>query len=182
MVCPFFGWLVGLEMRASGEGERERVRFPDQEKHHKLRLEPVLDALAAGAHGHVLGGQGLVLAGVLPDLCDGVDDAADEANEDGADGAEGDGGVEEDEAADGDGELVEGADHGVGGGGGDAHAPCRGVGDEDGRQAGEDHGEDDGGAVLDGEVLLQVGVGPVLDEDGRDEQDGDGEEVVVEHG
>lgn len=55
------------------------------------------------------------LALALPDLCDGIDDAADETDKDGADAGKGDGGVEEDQAGEGDGKLVESADHGVSG-------------------------------------------------------------------
>ena len=61
--------------------------------------------------------------------------------------------IKENEPADGDGQFVEGADHGVGGGGGDADAPRAGVADEDGGEPGEDHGGDDGVAGGGGEVL-----------------------------
>lgn len=118
---------------------------------------------------------------ILPNLRQRVDDPTHEPHEDGAHAAERDGRVEEDQPGEGDGQLVEGADHGVGGGGGDAHGPGGGVGDEDGGEAREDHHEDDGVALVRGEVLGDVGGGPVFDEDGGDEEDGDGEEVVVVH-
>lgn len=109
-------------------------------------------------------------------------ETGDEANKDGGDTAKSDGGVEEDETADGDGKLVEGANHGVGGRGGDANAPGRAVRDEDGSETGVNHADEEAVARLDGEVLDQVIVGPVLEEQGEDDQDGNGEEVVVEHG
>lgn len=118
------------------------------------------------------------MAGLGP----GENETRDEADKDGGDTAKGDGGVEEDETADGDGELIEGADHRVGGRGGDANAPGRAVRDEDGGETRVDHADEKGVARLDGEVLDQVVVGPVLEEQGEDDQDGDGKEVVVEHG
>lgn len=118
------------------------------------------------------------MAGLGP----GENETGDEADKDGSNTTESDGGVEEDETADGDGKLVEGANHRVGGRGGDANAPGGAVRDEDGGETRVDHADEQAVARLDGEVLDQVVVGPVLEEQGEDDQDGDGEEVVVEHG
>lgn len=147
------------------------------------RLVPLLHALRTGARDGLPGGQTrLLLVLALPHLGEGVDHSADETDGDGRHAGECDGGVEEDEAGDGDGELVQSADHGVCGGGSDADAPGGGVGDEDGRKTRGDHGDDDAVALLGGEVAGEVGRGPVLEEDGADKEDGDGEEVVVVHG
>lgn len=147
------------------------------------RPQGITHALAAGADQRVGGGENAGLGhGVLLDLGHGVDNATDEADKDGRHTGEGDGGVEEDQAGQSDGQLVEGADHRVGGGRGHAHAPGGGVRDEDGGQTGQNHGEEDSVAVVLGEVAGQVGGGPVLDQQGEHDQDGDGEQVVVEHG
>lgn len=148
-----------------------------------LRPQGITHALAAGADQRVGGGQNACPGhGVLLDLGHSIDNATDEADEDSRHTGEGDGGIEEDQAGHGDGQLVEGADHRVGGGRGHAHAPGGGIGDEDGRQTGQDHSEDDAVAVGLGEVAGQVGRGPVLDEQSEDDQDRDGQQVVVEHG
>lgn len=140
-------------------------------------------AQRAGAHGGLAAGrQDANVLGLLADLGPGKDKTADEADKDGRDAAEGDGGVEEDQAADGDGELVQGADHRVRRRRGDADAPCRAVRDEDGGQARVDHADHQLVARLLGEVLGQVLGRPVLDQQRADDKDGDGEQVVVEHG
>lgn len=59
----------------------------------------------------------------LSDLGPGVDETADEADDDGRDTAECDWGGEENESADSDWELIEGSDHGVRCGGGNADTP-----------------------------------------------------------
>lgn len=134
----------------------------------------------ASAHGRLSGRQdrGDLLAGLGP----GENETGDEADKDGGDTAKGDGGIEEDETADGDGKLVEGANHGVSGRGGDADTPRRAVRDEDGSETGVDHADEEGVAGLDGKVLDQVVVGPVLEEQGEDDQDGNGEKIIIEHG
>lgn len=148
-----------------------------------LRAQRVTHALAAGANQRVGHGQDTGLGlGVLLDLGNGVDNARHEADHNRRDAGEGDGSVEEDQTRHGNGELVQGADHGVSGGGGDPDAPGGGVGDEDRGDTGDDHGEEDTVAVGLGEVTGQVGGGPVFDEQGGDNEDGNGEEVVVEHG
>jgi len=147
------------------------------------RVGGVPAALGAGAHGGlVAGGEDAGVLGLLADLGPGEDEAADEADKDGGNAAESDGGVEEDQAADGDGELVERADHRIGGGRCHADAPGGAVRDEDGGQARVDHADHELVARLLGEVAGQVLGGPVLDQERADDQDGDGEEVVVEHG
>ena len=52
-----------------------------------------------------------------------VNQSADETDDDCGDGAEGNWGGEEDKTKDGNGELVDGSDHGVGCGGSDSDAP-----------------------------------------------------------
>lgn len=143
------------------------------------RAQRISHALAAGADrgGENTGSR----LGVLLDLGNGVDNTADETNSNGRDTGESDRGVEEDEAGDGNGELVQGTNHRVGGGGGGADTPGGGVGDEDGGGTGQDHGEEDTVAVGFGEVTSKVGRGPILDKEGQHNQDGDREEVVVEH-
>jgi hypothetical protein len=69
----------------------------------------------------------LVLVLALPHFCDSVNNARNEANEDSAAAGKCGGRVEEDETGKGNGQLVEGANHGVGCGGGDAYAPCGAV-------------------------------------------------------
>ena len=145
-----------------------------------LVLERITHALHTGASRQRA--LVLVLLLVLPHLGNGVDDTGNEANEDGAAAAKSGRRIEEDETREGNGELVEGADHGVGGGGGDANAPGGAVGDEDGADAGKDHDEEDFALLAWREVDGDVGGGPVLEEEGADEEDGDGKEVVVEHG
>jgi hypothetical protein len=141
-----------------------------------------LHAPAARTEGNVGGGQdGLGLA-VLSDLCERVDDTTDETDEDGRYTAEGDWGIEEDQSTESNGELVQGSDHGIGGGRCDANSPSRCIGDEDGGKAGDDHHGDDGIALFGGKVFCDVCGGPVFNENGCDEEDGDGEEVVVVHG
>lgn len=148
-----------------------------------LGAQRVAHALAAGADQRVGGGKDTGLGlGILLDLRHGVDDTRDKTDTDGGDTGESDRGVEEDETGHSDGELVQGTDHGVGGGRGDAHAPSGGVGNEDGGETGEDHGDHDAVTVGLGEVAGQVGGGPVFEQEGGDDQDGNGQKVVVEHG
>lgn len=145
-----------------------------------LGLEAV--SHACGASTHVGRGQNLLGLAALADLCDSVDNTADEANEDGGHTAKGDGRVKEDEAADGDGELVQSTDHGVGGGRSDADTPGGCVRDEDGTHAGDDHDGNDAVAQLGREALCQIFGRPVFDEQRSDEEDRDGKKVVVVHG
>lgn len=143
-----------------------------------LCLQAILRASAARTRGHR---QGLLLLLSLPHLRDCVHYATNESDENSADRPKRNWSIEEDKTRQGDGELVQRADHGVRSRRSDAHAPRRCVGDEDGRQAGDEHGSDDVVARFWREVLRNVGTGPVLEEDGAGEEDGDGEKVVVEH-
>lgn len=118
----------------------------------------------------------------MANLGPGKDKPTDETQEDGSNTAEGDGSIEENETADGDRELVEGADHGVGCRGGDTNAPGRAVRDEDGGQTGVHHSNHELVLGLLGEVAGKVLRRPILKQQGEDNQDGDGKEVVVEHG
>lgn len=111
-----------------------------------------------------------------------VDETTDGTNENGGNTAKGDRGVEEDETADGERELVEGTNHGVGGGRGAANTPGSAVRDEDGTETRVDHAEEETVAALSGEVAGKVLAGPILKQEGADNQDGDSEGVVVEHG
>lgn len=79
-----------------------------------LGAQRVSHALAAGTDWRGENtGAGL---GVLLDLGNGVDNTADEADTDGGNTGEGDWRIEEDKTGHGDGQLVESANHGVGGG------------------------------------------------------------------
>lgn len=119
---------------------------------------------------------------VLSHFSQRIDEATNESNKDGGNAAEGDRSVEEDKAAESDGKLVQSADHGVGRRGCDTDGPSRSIRDEDSGKAGYNHDDDDGVALLRGEVLLDVGGRPVLDKYGSDKQNWNGQEVVVVHG
>lgn len=93
----------------------------------------------------------------LSDLGKRIHDTANKADEDGRNAAKGNRGIEEDQTTDRDWELVQSANHGVGGRGGDTNAPGGGIGDEDGRETRNDHGKDDVVSLLGGEVLRDVG-------------------------
>jgi len=116
-----------------------------------------LHASAAGAERDVGGREDCLRLAVLADLGQGIHKTTDETNENSRYTAECDRRIEEDKTAKRNGELVQSADHGVCGGGGDADSPGGGVGDEDGRETRDDHYDDDGVALLSGEVLLDVG-------------------------
>ncbi|KAI6750304.1 hypothetical protein HG531_007569 [Fusarium graminearum] len=98
------------------------------------------------------------------------------------DRSEGDGGGEEDKTGDSNRQLVEGTDHGVGGGRGDSDAPSRAVRDKDSSKTRVDDTDHHAVATILGEVLGQVGAGPVLSDEREEDEHGDGEEVVVVHG
>ena len=95
--------------------------------------------------------------GVLLDLGNGVDNATDEADSDSGNTGEGDWRIEEDETRQGDGQLVESANHGVCGGGGSTDTPCGCVRDEDRGSTGQNHGEEDTVTVGLREVAGKVG-------------------------
>lgn len=128
-----------------------------------------------------LGGRKDALGDRLSDLGPSEHQTGDETDEDGRNTAEGDGSVEEDKSGEGNGELVEGSDHGVGGGRGCTNAPGGAIRDEDGGKTGVDHADVKGVPVLLGEVLGQVLDGPVLSDQGADDKYRDTEGVVVEH-
>ena len=111
-----------------------------------------------------------------------VDQTCGEPNKDGGNGEKVDWGVEEDQAGQCDRQFVQGTDHGVGGGGGDSDAPARAVGDPDGGCAGDDHSKPDTDPGGWREVQVQVGRRPVFQQEGGDQQDRDGQQVVVVHG
>ena len=142
-------------------------------------LQRVPHALHAGAcRQHTLA-RILVLA--LPHFRHRINETRDETDENGAAAGKSGGSVEEDQTGESDGQLVESADHGVGSGRSHAHAPGGAVGDEDGGQAGEDHDGEDFALGSGREVDGDVGRGPVLHEEGANEEDGDREEIVVVH-
>ena len=74
----------------------------------RSRLETIAHALAARARQRGRNGQARTLALGLPNLGHGIHDTADEAHKDGANAGESDGRVEEDEAREGNWELVKG--------------------------------------------------------------------------
>ena len=77
--------------------------------------------------------------------------------------------------------LVQSADHRVRGRAASAHTPSSRVRDEDGDRTGEGDGEQEETTVGLGEVTGKRGASPVLDKEREDEQDRNGQEVVVEH-
>lgn len=137
--------------------------------------------MAASAHWDLRGWKAHLGGRSLADLSPCVNNARDKSDKDGGNAAESDRSIKEDETADGDWELVQSTNHGVGGRGGDTDAPCGGVGDEDGSKSRVDHGHDLAVAGCYWEVLVEVGGRPVLDDEGQNDQDWNGEEVVVEH-
>jgi hypothetical protein len=94
----------------------------------------------------------------------------------------GDGCIKEYQSTQGDGQLVEGTDHGVGGRRRDADTPRGSVGDEHRGETGKDDGSHEIGAQRWGEVPVDVGLRPVLEEERAQEDNRDGEQIVVEHG
>lgn len=119
--------------------------------------------------------------GVLFDFGDGVDDTTDETHEDSRYTRECHRGIKEDQPRDGDGELVQGSHHGVCSGRGHSHTPGGCVGNKHRRHTRENHRKDDAVALKRREVEVNVGRRPVFSEDGKNDQDGDGKDVVVEH-
>lgn len=107
--------------------------------------------------------------GVLSYLGQSINKTTNETNEDGGHTAKRDWSIEEDQTTERDGKLVQSADHGVCRRRGDADGPGRSVRDEDGRETRNYHDDNDGVALLGRKVLLNVGGGPVFDEDGGDE-------------
>lgn len=116
------------------------------------------------------------------DLGNGIDDATDEAYKDSRHTGKRHGGIEEDQSGKRNGELVQSSNHRVGGGRGHTDTPSGSVGNEDGRRTGEDHGEDNAVALGCGEVTFNVGGRPVFGKDRKNDEDGNGQKVVVEHG
>ena len=119
--------------------------------------------------------------GVLLDFGNGVDDTTDETHEDSRHTGEGHRCVKEDQPRDGDGELVQGSHHGVCSGRRHSHTPGGCVGNKHRRHTGENHRKDYAVALERREVAVNVGRRPVFSEDGKNDQHGDGKEVVVEH-
>lgn len=124
----------------------------------------------------------VLLGLVLLDLGPSIHDARDETDEDGRNTSDGNGSSEEDETRDGNGQLVESTNHGVGGGRGDSDAPGGAVRNEDSGQTRVDDANEDTVAGVLGEVLGEVGAGPVLSDQREEDKDGNGEKVVVVHG
>ncbi len=139
-------------------------------------------ALRAGAHSRL--GCGEDLLGLLPllHLAITVDKAAEESQEDSRDATKRDLSIEKDDAADGERELVQITDERVRSRRSLANAPGRRVRDEDGTQARIEHANHEVVARLGREVLSQVGRRPVLGDQGADDHDREGEQVVIEHG
>jgi hypothetical protein len=135
-------------------------------------LQRVPHALHASARRQHALTRILVLA--LPHLRHRINKTRNKADENGTAAGEGGRSVEEDQPREGDGQLVEGTYHRVGGRRGHAHAPGGAVGDKDGGQAGEYHDGEDFALGSGREVDSDVGGGPVLHEQGADEEDGDG--------
>lgn len=146
------------------------------------RLESVSHALGTGTDRRVRSWENSSLwFGVLLDFGEGIDDTADKSDSNGRDTGEGDWVAKEHETGQGNWELVEGSNHGVSSGGGNTNAPCGGVGDENSRQSGEEHGDVESVTGIDRKVLGYIGARPVLNEERANHEDGNGEKVIVEH-
>ena len=118
----------------------------------------------------------------MSNLCPCVDNTTDESNNNGRNAAECDWSREEDQAGDGNRELVECSNHGIGGGGCDTDTPGGAVGDEDGSQTRVDHSGHKAVPCFDREVFQDILVGPVLEDKRAEEEDRNSKEIVVEHG
>ena len=106
---------------------------------------------------------------VLSNLGQSINNTTDESNKNRRYASKGNGCIEENQAAECDGELVQGADHGISSGRSYTHTPCGCIGDEDGGHSGDDHSDDDLVSLFQGEVLLNIGGRPVFEEKGGDQ-------------
>lgn len=111
-----------------------------------------------------------------------VDQTRYETNKNGGDGPEVDGSIEEDQTGQSNWQLVQGTHHRVGGGGGDTHTPSRTVRDSDRGSTRDQNGNEGSVSVLSWEVQSKVSRAPVLKHEGGNQQNWNGQQVVVEHG
>lgn len=116
------------------------------------------------------------------DLGDCIYDTANKSNHDGGDTGNGDGCIEKNETRQRNREFVQGSHHRIGRRRRNTDTPRGSIGDEDRRQTGEDHGHENIGAVGRGEIPVDVFAGPVFDNEGKNDEERDRKEVVVEHG
>lgn len=146
-----------------------------------LCLCSIAIALGTGAHNWLCCGKDISLRLVLSNLCPCIHDATDETDEDGRYTSECDRGCEENETTDSDWQLVESTNHRVGCGGSDTDTPSRAVWNEDSSKTRVDHAENEVVSGLKWEVLGEVLGWPVFENEGANEEDRNGEKVVVEH-
>lgn len=112
----------------------------------------------------------------------GVNQTGNETNKNGGNRPEVDGSVEENQARQGNRQLVQRTHHGIGGGGSDSNTPSRTVGDADRGSTGEHHGKNRGGSTLSWEIDGKVSGRPVLKNEGTNQENRDRQQVVVVHG
>lgn len=144
-------------------------------------LEAIPGTLARCAHGD-RSWQAHLSRSSLTDLSPSIDNTRNESNKDSRDGSKGDWRIEEDESRNGNWKLVKRTNHGVCGRRGNTDTPSRGVGDQDGSETRVDHSHDLGVSGGDWEVGVEVRAGPILNQEGKNDQDRDSQQVVVEHG
>lgn len=111
-----------------------------------------------------------------------VNQTGHETHEDGGNGPEVNGSVKENQAGQSNRQLVQRTNHGVSGGRSHTHTPGGTVRDSDGRGTGNQNGHNGSISVLGGEVEGKVSRRPVLENEGQDQQNWNGQQVVVEHG
>lgn len=124
----------------------------------------------------------MLVALLLLDFSNRVQNTRSKTQSNGRHGVEGDGSIKEDKTRKGYGELVKSTRHTVGGGGSDTHTPTRSVRNTKREESRKNHKEDDRVLVLRREVLGHVFSGPVFKEQRANQKHRDGQEVVVVHG
>lgn len=144
-------------------------------------LEAITSTLARGAHWD-RGWQAHLSRSSLTDLSPSVDNARNESNKDSGDGSKSNWSVEEDQARDSDWELVECSNHRIRSGGGNTDTPSRSVRDQDRSKTRVDHSHDLRVSGRNWEVGVEVRAGPILNQEGKNDQHWDSQQVVVKHG
>lgn len=118
--------------------------------------------MGAGTHGRLRYWQGHLVDLGLSYFGPSIDNTTDKANENSRHAAKSNRSGEKDETADGNRQLVEGTDHGIGSRRGDTNTPCRTVGNENRRKTGIDHAENKAVSAVEREILGDVLGRPVF--------------------
>lgn len=148
----------------------------------KLCLQAIPHTLAARRHWNIVCWKSSLWLLVLPDFGKRIDDAANESDKDSRHTAKCNCGIEENQAGQSNGELIQSTDHRVRCRRSYADSPGGSIRDEEGGETRDDHRDDQGVASLRREVLSNVRGRPVFHEERSNEQDRNSEEVVVVHG